>query len=119
MIRSSFIFAAVLGLLASQAHADEDQGSPRLFGLILTLKSWPPHDETAALIRRKLEEAGLEETDMSERFRTWFFRLGESVGPSITEICADLMADERTRTLLESCRADLPILPPRPVRPKQ
>ena len=85
MIRSSFIFAAVLALLASQAHADEDQGSPRLFGLILTLKSWPPHDETAALIRRKLEEAGLEETDMSERFRTWFFRLDESVGPSITE----------------------------------
>lgn len=109
MIRSSIIFAAVLALLAPQAHADEDRNAPRLFGLILTLTSWPPDTETAALIRRKLEEAGLEETDMIERFRSWFFRPEESKGPSISEICADLTADERTRTLIESCRPDQPL----------
>ena len=117
MIRSSFIIAAVLALLASQAHADEDQGSFRLLNLVLTLKSWPPQGETAALIREKLEEAGFEETDMLEKFHTWYFRPDGSMGPKISEICADLMADERTRTVLESCGADRLILPPMPVRP--
>lgn len=73
MIRISILFAAVLALLASNAHAEEDRGSLRLFELILTLESWPPQGETAVLIGRKLEEAGFRESDLFERLRTRFF----------------------------------------------
>ena len=79
-------------------------------------KGWPPPAETATLIRRKLEEARFRESDLFERFRTRFFRPEEPMGPSITEICADRMANEGTRTGLESCGADRWILPPMPVR---
>ena len=66
VIRSSTPFAAVLALLASNAHADEDRGALRLFELILTLKNRPPQGETAVLIGRKLEEAEIRESDMFE-----------------------------------------------------
>ncbi len=119
MIRSLAILAAVLAFLAPQVHASGDQGPLRRLGLILTFGSWPPQAEAAALIREKLEAAGFEESDRLERMRTLIFRPSASTGPGISDICAELMQDERSRTLLEGCWPDEPVFPQTPVRPRQ
>lgn len=119
MIQSVAILAAMLALLAAQVHAGEDQGQLRRLGLILTLESWPPEGEAAALVRGKLEAAGFEESDRLEKLRTWIFRPGASTGPGIPDPCAELMRDERTRTLIGGCWPDEPVFPQTPVRSRQ
>ncbi len=119
MIRSVAIITVVFALLAPQVHSDEGKGRLRFFDLILILESWPPQGEPAALIRGKLEAAGFEERDRFESARAWIFRPRVSTGPGISELCAELMRDERTRTLIEGCFPDRLIFPPRPVLPRQ
>ena len=119
MIRRVAILAAVFALLALQVPAGEDPGPRRGLGLILTLETWPPEGEAAALVRGKLEAAGFEESDRLEKLRTWIFRPGASTGPGIPDPCAELMRDERTRTLIGGCWPDEPVFPQTPVRPRQ
>ena len=87
--------------------------------MILTLETWPPEGEGAALVRGKLEAAGFGESDRLEKVRTWIFRPGASTGPGIPDPCAELMRDERTRTLIGRCWPDEPVFPQTPVRPRQ
>ncbi|MCY4589677.1 MAG: hypothetical protein OXE86_03730 [Alphaproteobacteria bacterium] len=119
MIRSVAIFAVALALLIPQVHADEDRGPLRRFGVILKLGSWPPQGEAATLIREKLEDAGFEESDRLKWVQTWIFRPSGSMAPGISDLCADLMRDKRTRALLEGCWPDEPVFPQTPERPRQ
>ena len=102
-----------IGPLADEIPSGFDPGSSKAKGLILTFEDWPPDGEDTDPLLRKLHSAGLKVTRKFPRFRVWVFEWDEwQEGRRAENLCIELLLDDRTSSLLESCEPDYCCIPP-------
>ena len=104
-----------IGPLADETPSGFDPGSSKAKGLILTFEDWPPDGVETEPLLRKLHSAGLKVTRKLPRFRVWVFEWDEwQEGRRAENLCIELLVDDRTSSLLESCEPDYLLHPARP-----
>ena len=120
MNRTHVIVVAVsvfcsIGLLADENPSGFDPGSSKAKGLILTFEDWPPDGADTDSLLQKLHSAGLKVKRKLPRFRVWVFEWDEwQEGRRAENLCIELLLDDRTSSLLESCEPDYLLHPARP-----
>ena len=104
-----------IGPLADEIPSGLDPGSSKAKGLILTFEDWPPDGVDTEPLLRKLYSAGLKAARKLPRFRVWVFEWDEwQEGRRAEYLCMELLVDDRTSSLLESCEPDYLLHPARP-----
>ena len=102
------------GLLADEIPSELDSDRSKAKGLILTFEDWPPDGADTDPLLRKLHSAGLKAARKLPRFRVWVFEWDEwNEGRRAEYLCMELLLDDRTSTLLESCEPDYLLHPAR------
>ena len=103
------------GPLADEIPSGFDPGSSKAKGLILTFEDWPPDSVDTDPLLRKLHSAGLKAARKFPRFRVWVFEWDEwQEGRRAENLCIELLLDDRTSSLLDSCEPDYLLHPARP-----
>ena len=96
-----------IGLLADEIPSGFGPGSSKAKGLILTFEDWPPDGVETEPLLRKLHSAGLKVARKFPRFRVWVFEWDDwQEGCRAENLCVELLLDDRTSSLLESCEPD-------------
>ena len=104
-----------IGPLADEIPSGFGPGSSKAKGLILTFDDWPPDGEDTDPLLRKLHSARLKVTRKFPRFRVWVFEWDEwQEGRRAENLCIELLLEDRTSSLLESCEPDYLLHPARP-----
>ena len=105
-----------IGPLADEIPSEtSDSDSSKAKGLILTFEDWPPDGADTDPLLRKLHSAGLKATRKFPRFRVWVFEWDEWQEDRRAEnLCIELLVDDRTSSLFESCEPDYLLHPARP-----
>ena len=104
-----------IGPLADETPSGFDPGSSKAKGLILTFEDWPPDGVDTDLLLRKLHSAGLKAARKLPRFRVWVFDWDDwQEGSRAENLCMELLLDDRTASLFESCEPDCLLHPARP-----
>ena len=108
------VFFAI-GPLADGFPSGFVPGNSKATGLILTFDDWPPDGVETDPLLRKLHSAGLKAARKFPRFRVWVFEWDEwQEGRRAENLCIELLLDDRTSSLLESCEPDYLLHPARP-----
>ena len=104
-----------IGPLADEIPSELDSDSSKAKGLILTFEDWPPDGADTDPLLQKLHSAGLKAARKLPRFRVWVFEWDEwQEGRRAENLCIELLLDDRTSSLLESCEPDYLLHPARP-----
>ena len=104
-----------IGPLADEIPSGFGPGNSKAKGLILTFDDWPPDGVDTDPLLRKLHSAGLKAARKFPRFRVWLFEWDEwQEGRRAENLCMELLVDDRTSSLLESCEPDYLLHPARP-----
>ena len=104
-----------IGPLADEIPSGFDPGSSKAKGLILTFDDWPPDGVNTDPLLQKLHSVGLKVTRKLPRFRVWVFEWDEwQEGRRAENLCIELLLDDRTSSLFESCEPDYLLHPARP-----
>ena len=103
------------GPLADEIPSGFGPGSSKAKGLMLTFEEWPLDDVNTDPLLRKLHSAGLKATRKFPRFRVWVFEWDEwQEGRRAENLCIELLVEDRTSSLFESCEPDYLLHPARP-----
>ena len=104
-----------IGPLAFEIPSELDSDSSKAKGLILTFEDWPPDGADTDPLLQKLHSAGLKTARKFPRFRVWVFEWDEwQEGRRAENLCIELLLEDRTSSLLESCEPDYLLHPARP-----
>ena len=104
-----------IGPLADEIPSGLDSDRSKAKGLTLTFGDWPPDGVDTDPLLRKLHSAGLKAARKLPRFRVWVFEWDEwQEGRRAENLCIELLVDDRTSSLLESCEPDYLLHPARP-----
>ena len=104
-----------IGPLADEIPSGFDPGSSKAKGLILTFEDWPPDGVETDRLLQKLHSAGLKAARKFPRFRVWVFEWDDwQEGRRAENLCIELLLDDRTSSLFESCEPDYLLHPARP-----
>ena len=104
-----------IGPLAFEITSELDSDSSKAKGLILTFEDWPPDGADTDPLLQKLHSAGLKTARKFPRFRVWVFEWDEwQEGRRAENLCIELLLEDRTSSLLESCEPDYLLHPARP-----
>ena len=109
---------AFLLVLSACARADvippiPDADGSWAIGVILTFEHWPPpKGEAMELLLRTLRDAGLEAEREFPRFNALIVSWDEwRDGSAAEQLCLEIMRDNRTSSLLETCYPDFLLHP--------
>ena len=109
-----------IGPLADEIPSELDPGSSKAKGLILTFEDWPPDGVDTDRLLQKLHSAGLKAARKLPRFRVWVFEWDDwQEGRRAENLCIELLLDDRTSSLFESCEPDYLLHPARPAAGNQ
>ena len=104
-----------IGPLADEIPSGFVPGNSKAKGLILTFDDWPPNGVNTDPLLRKLHSAGLKAARKFPRFRVWVFEWDEwQEGRRAENLCIELLVDDQTSSLFESCEPDYLLHPARP-----
>ena len=101
--------------IGKEIPSELDSDSSKAKGLILTFEDWPPDGADTDPLLQKLHSAGLKAVRKLPRLRVWVFEWDEwQEGRRAENLCMELLADDRTSSLFESCEPDYLLHPARP-----